>query len=357
MALETAKDEPAESVAERLAQLAQQTSALWLSAPWATVATASEGTLRLPLGSYFFAGTECGLGIPPAPTCLTCNYNASSQTLVLRWRNPPAAYDSIRFIRNWHNYDHRGGATVLGTSETYTLDLRKSPQDMVNDLDVWLVGVRNGVPSNAAAMHVNNNVQEELFGIPFTNGTAPNWTSWSLDGPGATKAEMATRANLVPEKGRLYNPVNSAQNKPYQQVIRIASEGSGVGGVARTFLGLTPGHTYKVTVRLSTMQMHREKTDWSYSFHGISHAGAMKGLTPRQMAGMDALPDGSKGLPAAQAVQYDATRTTSRYTEAVTQMVLPEGNDSITIWLRFTSKKEGDAVAMDNIKLEDLGEQ
>jgi hypothetical protein len=365
--VETVKGEPADRVARRLADAIYDTDAFgWYamarwSGPPIRFATSSGGTIRGLPGTrdqYIIAGTENGLGIPPAPTCLTCNYSPSAQTVVLRWRNPPGGYDSIDLICNWHNYDERGVRLLPGASETYTLDVQRWP-NMASDLDLWLVGRRKGIPSNAAGMHVSNNVQEELFGIPFTNGTAPNWTAWSLEGPDGTKPEMATRETYVPKPKRLYEPISSADRKPYQQMIRATGEAGGTGGVSRTFLGLLPGHTYRITVRLNTVSSTlKDNPDWSCSFHAVACGPGKSILTARQMAGLDALPDGSDGLAAGRVCLYDAHETTrGRYNECVKEITVPEGADSITVWLRFASKKKGGAVAMDNIKLEDLGKQ
>ncbi|GAI80678.1 unnamed protein product [marine sediment metagenome] len=38
-------------------------------------------------------------------------------------------------------------------------------------------------------------------------------------------------------------------------------------GVKRKFLGLTPGHTYRVSARLNTLEMDSGQGDWSVSLH------------------------------------------------------------------------------------------
>jgi hypothetical protein len=59
---------------------------------------------------------------------------------------------------------------------------------------------------------------------------------------------------------------------------------------------------------------------------------------------------------AASVARYHAHKTTrDRYEDCAKQLVLPEGADSITVWVGFTSKRKGDAVAINNVKLEDLG--
>jgi hypothetical protein len=226
---------------------------------------------------------------------------------------------------------------------------------MVDDVDVWVVGVRKGVPSNAAAIHINRSVQEELYGIPFTNSIAPNWTAWSAE-DGDTKVELATTEGLTNSKGNRYNGIKKSGEKPYQQIIRTAREG-GTGGVARTFLGLTRGHAYRISVRMNTIAKVPRAVEWSYTLHFACGSAETK-LSPRQMAGLETLPDGTKGPAAGRVAGYtQAITSRGKYQEQAKEVVLPEGADAITIWLRFTSGKRGDAVAVDYVKLEDLGKQ
>jgi hypothetical protein len=380
--LETTPGESAESVARRLAQVINETdpfewlSDVRLSGPRPSMVSSSGGTLRgLLAGGYIIAGTETGLGIPPPPVSLTCNYVPSSDAVVFKWRNPPGGYDRLRLVLNWDNYNHTGGMSIPGTAESYTLDLRARAEGMAADLDLWLIGLRKEIPSNAAAMHVSNNVQEELSGVPFTCGVAPNWTAWSLDGPGAAKAAMESKPALMNRAGISYNAVDRADKKPYVQVIQSDGEAGGTGGVARTFLGLTPGDTYRVTVRVNTMPFLSnrpslrplgpprslrpdETPDWSCSVHVACGGPAARNLTARQMAGLDTLPDGAKG-PSADEVRHfeHQLATNHKYQDCTKQLVLPEGADSITVWVRFTSRRKGDAVAINDVKLEYLGPQ
>jgi hypothetical protein len=364
VALHTRKGESAESVARRFVEALHEADAHGNDCTWLSV-VAVGGTLEGLLGSdgrgdYFLAGTENGLGIPEPPVSLTACYDEPGRRVNVRWTNPKGRYDSIAMILNWHRYDYRAERALPGAASSYEIDLMTEiphPID-VKDLDVWLVGYRANVPSNAAAIHVSGNTQEELFGIPFANGTAPNWTGWCLHGPPARNVKMGRRAHLANATGnRRYNPARTPDTKPYEQVMTIAQEGGGVVGVARSFLGLTPGHTYRISARLNTVRME-PSGDWSYSFHAVAGDAARASLTARQMAGLDALPDGSKGPTAARVWRYDAHRTTrGRYEERTKELTAPQGADCITVWLRFTSKNKGDAVAMDNIKLEDLGKQ
>jgi hypothetical protein len=305
------------------------------------------------------AGTEVGLGIPAPPTSLTCNYDPASKILRLRWKTPTLSpYDCIRLVMNYQNYDHRGEDELPGSQQSYVLGLSTRPEGTVEDLDIWMIGVSRDIPSNAAAVHVRGPVQEELFGIPFARGVAPNWTAWSTGGSGAVSCEEGQRDELVNKAGvRRHNPVTTPDAKPFYQILATSGQPGGTGGIRRDYLGLTPGHTYRVTVRLSTMSLDSSSGTWSYSLHAVPCSAATP-LGPEQMAGLAPLPDGSVGESAGLVTRFDRNRTTrGRYQECTTEITLPAGTDAIACWLRFTGDRPGQKVAFDYARLEDLGEK
>jgi hypothetical protein len=88
------------------------------------------------------------------------------------------------------------------------------------------------------------------------------------------------------------------------------------------------------------------------------------------MAGLDALPLGSKGLAAGRLALFDSSlttkgkfveistsgelsRTTSKAKAEATDITLPQGVNSITVWVRCVSSA-GLSAAIDWISLEDL---
>jgi len=370
--IETKAGEPAEKVIERLADIIEETNPFdWVITPISArkfrekIVTSSGGELQGLVGScaqYMTAGTETGLGIPRPPHSLTANYDPNLKKVSLRWINPPEGYDSIRIDINWSNYDHTGGRTVSGNSESYIIDLDKYPVDM-SDLDILVFGTRNDIPSNAAAIHINNNIQEELFGIPFTSGLAPNWQRWSSDATeGAINPQMGIRSEMTCAKGRTYNSVKTAETKPFYQIINVGDKG-GAGGVYRKFIGLIPGHTYRVKARMATLS-EPNKGEWSVSVYAAPNGSDGRDLNPRQMSGLDALPGGGKGLATSRMALFDSSLTTKgRFVQISTDkaargpeikdITLPQGVDSITIWVRCISSA-GLSAAIDWISLEDL---
>ncbi len=356
VAVETIAGESAEKAIERLAKKIDETNPFdWFGFPLGKqLVTSSGGELKGILGGcgdYMTAGTETGLGIPQPPHSLTANYDPNLKKIALKWINPsPDVYDSIRVRFHWSNYDHSGGDGLVGNSESYVIDLDKLPVN-TSDLDILVIGVRNDIPSNAAAIHINNNIQEELYGIPFTAGIAPNWQSWSLDKENAIEPQMGIKSQLARIKGQPYNPIKKPQDKPFYQIINTGDKG-GTGGVFRKFIGLTPGNTYRLSARLSILEADPNDKDWSYSLHAIADRLGIKKLTEDQMAGFAPLPNGGSGPQAGRLKVLDST--TRKYEECLSDITLPEDSNSITVWLRLTGKS-AIAVGFDWIRLEDLG--
>lgn len=359
--LQTAEKETASSVAQRLAEAINQANPFGWAPPGDDRVTAGERGLEGLLGdssSYMLSGTERGLGIPEPPHFLTANYDRSGTRASFRWANPSGGYDRIILLLKWDNNLEQDTLEVSGTAEEWTLDLDEQPWyaegDIFSDLDFWVIGFAAGIPSNAAAIHVSHNTQEELFGIPFAGGTAPNWAPYSASGRTEKAAAMGISEDLTAsQRNPLYNPIRTRGAKPFYQII-LGDKSGNATGVSREFLGLTPGHTYRLSVRLNTLQAPKEGVGWTYSLHAIPTNSESR-LNAKQLAGMEALPNGKKGENAARIAKYDHERTTKgKYEEFGTDITLPPGKDSITVWLKLKGGKTDMAVAMDYIRLEDL---
>jgi hypothetical protein len=355
--VETIAGESAETAIERLANAIDNTDPfLWEIPTGQKFVTSLNGELRGIVGGcgdYMTAGTETGLGIPQPPHSLTANYDPNLKKITLKWINPSQdAYDLIRVRFHWSNYDHSGGDELAGNAESCVRDVSQKRMDM-NDLDILVIGVRNDIPSNAAAIHINNNIQEELYGIPFTAGIAPNWQLWSLDKENAIEPQMGVKSQLARIKGQPYNPIKKPQDKPFYQIIRTGDKGS-TGGIFRKFIGLTAGNTYRLSARLSILDADPNGKDWSYSLHAIADKPGIEKLTENQMAGIVSLPDGKSGPQASRLKVLDST--SRKYEECSSDITLPEDSNSITVWLRLTGKNTS-AAGFDWIRLEDLGKK
>ena len=376
VSIQTSPGESAESVAQRLADTINACHAaaaikepphrfnlhrLWVGG---YQATASRGTLTIPgpSGNYILAGTENGLGIPERPLFLSCSYNEQKDHIVARWVNPADEYDFILVHSRSADHNKRGIRRVLGTSTNYTID-RNKVAARLNHLDIWVVGFRANLPSNAAAIHVSGygHCQEETYGIPFSGGVAPNWRTWSTAAKTDTSAfqQGAKYTNL-----RFYNPVEALSTKPFYQVIKAPAKGA-AHGIYRKFLGLTPGHTYRITACLSTLAMDSIMADWSFSLHAAPTA-AGKDLTVQQLAGSVALPYAKSG-PTAGRITSHSQGTTTKGTHQIvlsrdkvadgpesTHITLPPRVDTITVWVRFSCSDPKGEVGFAGVKLEDI---
>lgn len=369
VSISTRKGETADTVAARFVEALREAASRDPDHSWWPVSAAGgslEGLLGFDCrGDYFLAGTEIGLGIPSPPLFLTCCYNEDQNSIHVKWENPPGGYGSVAIVLNWQNYDYRSLPVVEGAGAEHVIRLnRDTPHPIdINDVDVWVVGYRNNIPSNAAAMHVSGRSQEELFGIPFRSNIAPNWASWSTS-TGRVRPEQKVRNGYLNNKYP-YNPVSSAKRKPFVQVIR-SPNARAAGGVFRKFLGLQPGHTYRTVTRMSTFDLEKAEGNWSFTFHATAHKRGVT-LSAEQMAGISPLPDGSEGPEAALVAKYGpGTTTRGRFAERssgeqagglqLKDITLPSDAEVITVWFRYSGPPSGSG-GFDWISLKDITAQ
>ncbi len=369
----TSPGESSESVAHRLSDAVNAQHSIGPESPeflaerrlWVGgyQASASGSILRLPGApdDYILAGTESGLGIPNPPLSLSCSYDEENDKVMLRWINPPTGYDFILAKCFWTDLDHVRTERVIGTSTSFTIGRKKVPLN-VEDMDFRVFGFRENIPSNAAAIHASAHCQKELYGIPFTQGIAPNWTLWST----AAKVDEAAfeEGKRYTDLPVYYNPAKVLHTKPYYQIIKAPPKGV-VHGVYRKFLGLMPGHTYRLTACLTTLDMDSVKGDWALSFHATATPNG-KDLSTEQLAGLTALPDGQRGPEVGRIAFYGPANTTTGDFALVfsgkdapggfesSHITLPPGVDTITVWVRFNCSDPNGKVGFSGVKLEDL---
>jgi hypothetical protein len=334
----TRRGESAAVVAARLAQFINDNNPFEWPIPAGTAAVRAEGgtLVGLPGSSldYVLAGTERGLGIPQPPTSLTCTHETAGHALLLDWDNPPGGYDEIGIVYNWSNFDHRGGDVVAGEATSFAVDLDDRPLN-VEDLDIWVIGFRKGLPSGAAAVHVSGSSLQELSGVPFTEGLAPNWKGWSQ--AGTVQFSARARPEYLAGRGRPFNAITTAGTKPFHQVVETGPAG-GVGGVVRQFKGLTPGHTYRVTLRVAAEEL---AAGGAVSVHACAHAGAA--LTAAQLAQTDraGVVSGTQSIVAG-----------AGFVTETLELTLPSGVRNLTVWIRCQAGGPA-RVASDWLSLED----
>jgi len=359
--VKTYPGESVESVIQKLAKAIAYDSYLFerldnMSPERMTQHITSGGTFKLVgcQGMFFLSGTETGLGIPASPKFLSCKYDKDGKELKIKWENPPDDYDRICIKLKWNTYGSGWTKILTDNSEQYVIDRNVTPYD-INDLDIWVIGFKDGLPSGPSTITLSDNgtAQQELCSIPF-DGIMPNWEGWDVSNSIEHKNYgRFIREELVP--GERCHFVRNNSQKPYQQVLKSPAQG-GTSGIWRKFLGLTPGHTYKLSARLSTLEMSPNDTEWSFSMHAVADRPGKKELSANQMAGLEPLPTGQTGPQAGRIAEFGPGKLTAKneYVIRSADITLPEDSDSITVWLRHTGKGTS-GVGFDWIKLEDLG--
>jgi len=365
VSIQTTQGESANSVLKRLATEINKSDLLapsgWFngSSGIRIVAEARGDALVMPgFYRYAFTGTDTGFVIPKPILSFSGSYDSDKNQVVFHWLNPGEHNNEI----------HLSGSTLPADATSFISDWKGAKTRSSDDdfFPYWLgivfergkteLGVTVSPP---AGIDLKINSQEELDAFPFYMGVAPNWCGWSdSSNAGAVKLEQGNKPGVLP-KGYIRNP----DQKPVYQIIKTTQSGV-QGGVWRRFLGLKPGNTYQVEVRLNTLEMDACTNAWSFSFHAACDNPDGSGLTEAQMAGQAALPDGNKGPEAGRVALYEPGVTTKgqwmkRSTDTpgsgleIKNITLPKDVTSITVWLRH-SGANSTGVGMDWIKLTDV---
>lgn len=303
---------------------------------------------------WIFGGTETGFGIPPPPTSVCASYDASTDKVIIEWTNPPGGYDSITIV-----YYGTPLAVLPGNAMRYVHDRKAGLSDSgfsSADILVFVTGQKGGTPSNGAGVRLRNHVQQEsLMNVPFTQGTAPGFQTWTHNtAAGSITFEQGNLPGMAPD-----TDVRKFQGKGFYQVLK--GRGTFCGGVSRRFLGLRPGHIYRVGTRMNTLKSQEGK--WSFSFHAAYNPANGVNLTPSQMAGLDELPEKSKGRDAGLIARLDAgSKTDGKWVgrfsgKSSGDIVIPsEGVTAITVWFRLEGTDvPNSVVGFDSVTIEDLG--
>ncbi len=394
VAINTVAGESAETVVERLAKAIASTDTHIEYSRMRPRKTVDEITSKMVSGNtlilpgphshWCLSGTEKGLGIPEAPLFLSCSYDENTYKLEVKWENPASVSknDIINIRWRYRLSDGRevgGSRYIPGTSTGYAI---YRPEDLEYlDMDVWLMVFRydtpadvllekgigindHAIPSNVAAIYVTNDgyTQQEIDGIPFSGGIAPNWAAWSTDAKDNKGFEQY-------EKTRPFGRSDThtlLTGRPFYQIINAPSKGN-AHGIYRKFLGLTPGHTYRLTACMSTLEMDSVKSDWSFSIHAVPNVNKVKQLTAQQMTGKVSLPEGQLSFNGTQIDLYNSKKMTNHdFALTVTgdtklengltspDITLPNDVNEIIVWLRFSCEDPKGKVAFSGVKLEDI---
>jgi hypothetical protein len=375
VSIQTSAGESAESVAKRLADKitanhartdCPQTEILW--GGYGSKASGPTVKLGTFLIDFYIAGTETGLGIPEPPLFLTCVYDEERDIIRMSWENPPQGYDKIFVTLDWreHGSLHTVKRSIPGNATRFSANqeaIYNFKSVDVNDLFVAVVGLRDGIMSAPSAIYLKGHYQDESFAIPFARGIMTNWNSWGGEKGQGTKSLLKMNQRY---KEIDYLPKEGFDTKPFYQAIK--AEPSGPVGICRKFLGLTPGHTYRITAAMSTLQMHTLKSNWSFSLCAAYNEPEGKDFTSEQLTGKALLPNGKTGPKAGSIVSFgkggEATGGGFRLWRSKSErdsigedgmdVTLPPGVDTITVWVRFECSDPNGEVGFMGAGIEDI---
>jgi hypothetical protein len=365
---------------------------------------------------YWVGGEEQGLGIPHTPRSLTCNYDPKNRWYTFAWEDPnqdvlfPVAFHAERPIHpytkqgaNWmrefsaipQNMDARmrealeeqiaekyrdapktaldSPAIVLsehlqqGTNLLTLILWSLYPQSTSSDY--WIDRLR--CPSAPGVLLFGPGYQSSFLDLPLGKKVIPNWMSWGGDSVElAVVARDGIEDNLYSCSGKGTIDVTKQPQTYYQRFRNV--EGARGGGIWRDYLGLTPNHTYRVRIRLNTLDVQPasagsepDKNEaWTFSIHATPGvAGKNEDPTYEQFMGVSSWADEKPDPLIGQIACYGPETTTGgEWVERVSGdggpgstlgvITLPEGCDRITVWLRCTGPIPK-GVGMDWIQFED----
>lgn len=193
-------------------------------------------------GEIILGGTETGLGILPPAGSVSASYDKASRSYKLRWHER-SNYDEV-YLRQlgtqWH-------AKVKQSDENYVSSSEVSTGSLMREVSrpLYVVGFREGLPTNASYIIASENQQVDSFFHPFTGGLTTNWTGWrSVDGRSIAFAEQRFSESLpAPPVDRWKETSNRSA-----QIIQT-KDLSGKGGMYRFFIAQTPGRIYRPALR------------------------------------------------------------------------------------------------------------
>ncbi len=302
---------------------------------------------------WILGGTDAGINILDPPAAVSASYDVENERLLIEWCNPVTQYDTISII-----YYGTPLITLPGDVTRYVHERKDSHVDSgfsSSDITVFVMGQKGGTPSNGVGVRLKRHVkQEALMNVPFTQGLTPGFEAW-MHNP-AEKMLKLSQGNLPGMNSG--SMVQQFQGKGFFQIL----EGNGTfcGGISRRFLGLNPGHSYRVSASMNTLQSHEEK--WEFSFHAACCAADDVILTAAQMAGLESIPDASIGSDAGLIARHNATSMADGWIShtsgtSVQDIILPStGSSSITVWFRFEGTDVTNCqVGVQSVTIEDLG--
>ena len=183
----------------------------------------------------------------------------------------------------------------------------------------------------------------------------------AISGKGGTgKTSIVAAFAALADKCVIADADEDATTLPanYQAIATdYGTSGNGQGGLWRKFTGLTPGHTYRITVYLNTFS--RSGT-WWFEAHRAHNGATGAALTTAQLDGSAPLPDGQGQNRAFVKLEGGVADTGGAYStngsnpgQVEGDVTLPSGVTTLTVWVKHGGASDG-TVGLDWLRLEDL---
>lgn len=352
--IRTSANEPAENVTSRLNRLLDR-----LNFGFSTVIVGENPTMeasRWPLhtlhltvfpGIVLSAGTEVGLGIPSVPLFLTArevDSEGAARVVRLEWEHPEGQFDVV--------YPTYGSIAHICNKDT-TIHCFELPPSLPESHVVSVSVLHNGIPSNACRVSLSRGSLCDAFDHPFTGGIASGWKAWWDAGAlcvpafeqGATSDYLGYGAEGMTEPyvGKLSHDINECIDRKARWKGRFyqVMSSSGVracGGIYRKYLGLSPGGKYRVNIATKVHCPDEAEGKWAFTMHACALPSGLPGLTNGQLAGTEALPDGTFGPEAGLFACYSQSNCSAEAKGATDEKEplvgsIADGNNTGTVFL------------------------
>ncbi len=369
--IQTKPGQSGAAIAKRFVERLQEPTS-----PIGSDAIAEGPAIYISGGAYCLTGSETGFATRTAPQFVTVNYSPSEDRLAVHWtpvEQDPEERIAISFAILDGLLAKSGVATFDRFSRVERYDDRVESQVPPNPQDFLLcVGkmkspYRSGMMfrSRFTRIHLAGPRQEDVDNLPFYGNVQPNWEAWSPSGfeEGSLLLRQGEK-NEMSEKDRAIAYASSADTKYYFQTFQIKGGAAAEGGVYRRYLGLVPGHAYRVLARFNTFEAKPDAGDWSLSFHACADPPG-QGLTVNQLQGREVLPNGKVGAEAGRVAAFGrgGKTTEGQWRQVATgiggaayaspDIVIPEGSTSLSAWVRVNGSTAS-RFGMDWSALEDV---
>lgn len=226
----------------------------------------SENRLVVPgfRGEIILGGTETGLGILPPVGSLSAGFDQESYRHTFRWHEK-SSYTEVYLC------GVGGGGMPFPTSQNVLLGEPFASVPAEKD-SAWrhryfyVVGFKDGLPTNASYIFTSNTEQIEYFYHPFTNGIASNWTGWRLSDGTA----LAFEEKIYSDMENVTKVTPMQLKRRWEVVSRCAQsirseKQDGRGGMYRFFIAQTPGRVYRPALRCHIMEEAEDfKGEWAF---------------------------------------------------------------------------------------------